>query len=354
MKKLILTATHRLAPHKKLPLGVSNLRLLFGPIASLIFNNNTFKKTLIVLFCSVSFLISNAQIVNIPDPIFKAVLVNDSGINTNSDSEIQVSEAIAYTGILNVGSLGIADLTGIEAFTTIDWLFCANNLLTSLNVSANTSLVSLDCQYNQLTSLNLSSNTALSYLDCNGNQLASLDVSANSFLDYLTCNGNQLTSLNVSFNTLLDLLSCAGNLLTGLNVQNGYNINFSSFNASNNPGLTCIQVDNAVYSDTAANWYKDSGSNYSTDCAAGINEQKNETDAYTIFPNPCNGIFNIQIEAGSSSQYKVEIDNAFGEMVYQQTTPQTTNIDLSSQPKGIYFVKLVSEQGTVTKKLIIQ
>ena len=38
------------------------------------------------------------QIVNIPDANFKAYLVGNSSINANSDSEIQVSEAAAFSG----------------------------------------------------------------------------------------------------------------------------------------------------------------------------------------------------------------------------------------------------------------
>ena len=58
-----------------------------------------------------------AQNVNIPDANFKAALVGNSAINTNMDTEIQTSEATAFTGGMNAGSLAIADLTGIEAFT---------------------------------------------------------------------------------------------------------------------------------------------------------------------------------------------------------------------------------------------
>ena len=57
----------------------------------------------------------NAQNVNIPDPVFKAALVNNSSINTNMEMEIQVSEANNFTGGINVGNkFTIADLKGIE------------------------------------------------------------------------------------------------------------------------------------------------------------------------------------------------------------------------------------------------
>jgi len=58
-------------------------------------------------------------IVNIPDLTFKAYLVFNPEINTNGDTEIQVSEAEAFTGEIDVSQKNISDLTGIEAFVNI-------------------------------------------------------------------------------------------------------------------------------------------------------------------------------------------------------------------------------------------
>ncbi len=183
--------------------------------------------------------------VNIPDANFKASLVGNSAINTNLDGEIQCSEAAAFTGTIIVNSLSINDLTGIEAFTALTGLYC---------------------QLNQLTSLNLSANTNLTYLSCYDNQLTSLDISANTALGTLDCHINQLTSLDVSVNTALAQLDCSSNLLTSLNIQNSNNINFTYFDATNNPSLSCIQVDDAAYMNT--NWVsgKDAGASYSNNC----------------------------------------------------------------------------------------
>src|ERR1035441_3488699 len=112
-------------------------------------------------------------IVNIPDSIFKALLVGDPSINTNGDGEIQLCEAAAFTGTINANNLGISDLTGIEAFTALTTLYCGNNNLTSINVSQNTALNWLTCSGNFLSSLDISHNTALTYLDCSGNLLSS-------------------------------------------------------------------------------------------------------------------------------------------------------------------------------------
>ena len=156
-------------------------------------------------------LFSFGQNVNIPDANFKAYLVGNTDINTNGDNEIQVSEASAFNGWLDVFDENISNLKGIEAFTALTSLDCWGNQLTSLDVSNNTALTSLVCGHNQLTSLDVSKNTALTKLTCGGNQLTSLDVSNNTALTYLACRGNQLTSLDVKNNTALTYLACYDN-----------------------------------------------------------------------------------------------------------------------------------------------
>ena len=51
------------------------------------------------------------QNVNIPDANFKACLVGNSAINTNGDSQIQVSEAASFNGEINCYNMNISDLT---------------------------------------------------------------------------------------------------------------------------------------------------------------------------------------------------------------------------------------------------
>jgi hypothetical protein len=132
--------------------------------------------TLILFFLSIISTSVHAQIVNIPDANFKAYLVGNTAINTNGDAEIQVSEASAFSGVINCPNLSISDLTGIEAFINITELHCYSNQLTNLDVATNTALTYLYCNNNQLTNLDVATNTALTYLDCDNNQLTNLDV----------------------------------------------------------------------------------------------------------------------------------------------------------------------------------
>jgi hypothetical protein len=91
------------------------------------------KKLLLILLCLP--MIGFGQNVNIPDANFKAYLVGNTAINTNGDTEIQVSEANAFGGDIQCQSLNISDLTGIEAFSALTFLHCYSNPLTSLDVS---------------------------------------------------------------------------------------------------------------------------------------------------------------------------------------------------------------------------
>ena len=84
------------------------------------------KTTLLFLFIFLSASLFG-QNVYIPDANFKSYLVGNPEINTNGDTEIQVSEASAFDGLISCGFQNISDLTGIEAFTTVTSLICSHN-----------------------------------------------------------------------------------------------------------------------------------------------------------------------------------------------------------------------------------
>lgn len=87
-----------------------------------------------------------------------------------------------------------------------------------------------------------------------------------------------------------------------------------------------------------------------------VDLKKNTNDSrITIYPNPTKGIFTISsINAGIQS---CQIYNMLGENLFSQKSNLTNqiNIDLSAQPKGIYFVELFDEKNNhITKKIIVE
>ena len=357
----------------------------------------------------------HSQTTAIPDANFEQALI-DLGIDSDATINGSVLTAdISGVTSLNVGSKNISDLTGIEDFTNLTSLSCWGNQLINLDVSSNSALTYLSCNGNNLSSLNVSSNTALTDLLCNTNNLSSLDVSNNTLLTNLDCNNNKLISLNVDNNTELDILSCHlnslisldvssnnkltqlycnqnslsslnvnttlnylfcdgnnnissldlsnntalfylscnNNQLASLNVKNGNNSIITTLNAENNPSLTCIQVDNETDANAGtgvySSWLKDVTANYSEDCGYSLSiDDELLAQGLNLYPNPVSDILTIDSEIPLT---KVEVYSMLGKMV-KEIDSGFNSISTDNLSNGVYFVRIHSENGLITKKLI--
>lgn len=79
------------------------------------------------------------------------------------------------------------------------------------------------------------------------------------------------------------------------------------------------------------------------------------TELVTIYPNPTNGQFMLEIKDGITlNNAKVTIFNIIGQVKVQQTfSGQKILFDLSKQPQGTYFVELKTESGVkITRKIL--
>lgn len=125
------------------------------------------------------------------------------------------------------------------------------------------------------------------------------------------------------------------------------NVNFK-----NNASLSCIKVDNDVYSN--ANWVaaKDASAIYSkTACTLGVNDLV--FDKILLYPNPVKG----QLHIDNIALEKTTIYNSLGKLM--QTTNFATGsinntVDLTGLTKGVYFIFLQTEDSGVVKKIIVE
>lgn len=155
----------------------------------------------------------------IADPVFKDwILKNMNSFDIDKDGKLSEKEAGAVKNI-NLNSSYLKTLQGIEYFTGIEYLDCANNELKSLDLSRNTKLAFLDCRFNQLEELNIKQNLALTHVYCNNNRLKVLHVENKEGLQYLQCGNNQIKSLDVSSSISLEELLCYENQLTELHMN---------------------------------------------------------------------------------------------------------------------------------------
>ena len=117
---------------------------------------------------------------------------------------------------LDLSNGQIKDATGIQDFVALTTLNLSKNLLTSLNVVKNTALQNLGCADNKLSTIDLSSNVKLTRLNFDNNLLTDLDLTNNLVMIDLSCLSNQLTTLKVSKCVGLKYLTCSKNKLTEL------------------------------------------------------------------------------------------------------------------------------------------
>ncbi|WKK67374.1 hypothetical protein [Lutimonas zeaxanthinifaciens] len=199
----------------------------------------------------------------IPDDNFEKYLI-DNNFDDEPDNLVLTGNIISI-GRLEIRSLGIDDLTGIQDFLNLKSLYVDGNNLSELNLSSNLLLTNLYCQYNQLMNLDLSSNKNLKLLYCFNNGMKVLDLPDTSTLSDVSCYRNNLESLNLSQLKGLKYILCFENNLNELNLKSGKNTSIISFASKNNPNLTCIQVDNIEYS--IENWTRvDDSSFFSENC----------------------------------------------------------------------------------------
>ncbi len=129
-----------------------------------------------------------------------------------------------------------------------------------------------------------------------------------------------------------------------------YNVCLTITVASHNTCTYC----HVIGKDSHDNIYRTSGFTLKVIDAAPVttgieNNVSNQT--ISIYPNPTTGIINIQ---GQPENAQVKICDVLGNPVYQNNgAVSNLQIDLSTQPNGVYFMSIQTGAGTVNKKIVV-
>jgi hypothetical protein len=75
-----------------------------------------------------------------------------------------------------------------------------------------------------------------------------------------------------------------------------------------------------------------------------------ESPVILVYPNPNSGVFNIE----THQETFITIKNMLGQLVYQQTIYNNTQIDLSGYDKGIYILDAMQDKKPFRTKLILE
>ena len=89
---------------------------------------------------------------------------------------------------------------------------------------------------------------------------------------------------------------------------------------------------------------------------AGLSNREIDFDV-KIFPNPTEGIVNLNIDTKNANTFVLKVFNQIGEILITRELKNTNNIkeslDLSEYSNGIYFVSINSNKGRVVKKVVL-
>jgi len=246
-------------------------------------------------------MIGLGQLTMIPDANFEQALI-DLGYDTGvPDGTVPTANINTITMLPTVAGYSIVDLTGIEDFTALTWLYF------------------------------------------NHNQLTTLDLSQNLFLEALICHHNQLTSLDLSYNTSLNALDGGYNQYTYLNVKNGNNSNFQYFDVTNNPNLTCISVDDSTWASN--NWTVDPQCYFSNNCLPPSWDCVNNS---CINPGTGNGQYSTLSLCQSNCLPPSSIEE------YSTNKELLRTIDVLGRETKNQPLFYIYNDGTVEKKIVVE
>ena len=78
-----------------------------------------------------------------------------------------------------------------------------------------------------------------------------------------------------------------------------------------------------------------------------------------VYPNPTRDIFNISFSSDNLQTISIRVVNVIGEEIYNEELTDfdgtyTHELDMSKNSKGVYFLEISSEKGTLNSKMILQ
>lgn len=300
------------------------------------------RKIYLIIFF-IMFAVYRAQIVNIPDPVFKAKLIsstttngivsNSSGasikLDANNDGEVQISEALAASKI-DIYNSAITDLTGINSFTNLKVLYIGNNNLTSISLNLPI-LENLSFGNSGLSTIDIMSCPNLVVVDVDYfNPTFSLNSNA---VKYLTVGGDYLQTINLQGLTALKQINASGSALETINGSNmstieeayiSYSPMLSQINFSGSSNFKKLDVHNTGLSNLNL-------TNYSGLIFLSCS---NNTFANVVLDG-CTSLSNISLENNNISTISMNGANAIGSV--NLSNNQLTSISFSNLPSLGYL-----------------
>jgi hypothetical protein len=268
----------------------------------------------------------------------------DLRIITSAISELDLSQNSNLTN-LEMRDILTSELDLSQNVDLID-LQVSETPISTLDLSANQNLERLALTQNEISNVTFN-NSPLKRINLSGNLLTTLDLSMCPELEYFDANNNLFASLDFSLNpALIGLGIVTEDELVSLDLRNGNNENITGLGIINPSGsLTCISVDDENLAPYPG-WGTVPVIAYSNDCALGIGDSEIKT--IQLYPNPVHSVLQVQSQESINSFQLYDIS---GKLVFS-SEENIDQIDFSNYSKGVYFLKIDTENGYVFQKVL--
>jgi hypothetical protein len=113
----------------------------------------------------------------------------------------------------------------------------------------------------------------------------------------------------------------------------------------NTPYIVEVNVANVYFAEIEILW--DNNETGIDEIASGLN--------FSVYPNPTEGIFNINLSEDALNSFDVNIMDVTGRAIYSRTIGSNEiTVDLNNQDAGMYFVHINAEGKAATRTLILK
>lgn len=236
-----------------------------------------------------------------------------------------------------------------------DNTFCAGTSETFL-VSTSNSGTSPSYQW-QLNGSNVGTSTTM----YTSSSFANGDVLTCSYTStcgsVTTVNSNSITMV-VTALPATPTISVNGLVLTSSTTSgNQWYLNGIAITGATNQTYTCTA--NGMYTVVVTSGGCTSATSSQTSVTTvGIEDVTNEGTHFYFYPNPSNGVFTVVFTSTEIMEYKVNLHNAVGQIIYEETLDKfdgtfIKEFDVTKYGKGQYFLTLTNANNQKMEKVIV-
>ncbi len=286
-------------------------------------------------------------------------------INLNTAFPVEASQTYAFTVIGIEGDGVIANLSGFNGNP-----YPEGNAITESNGNVNNFGTDVDFTVTIIeeSTCNASSSVSNVSLNGGGSEISVVDTGAmvEISLDYTLANGISCPSCirQIVFGYENEAIECAYDGIPAVCPDSTTGNFTGTFTAPTEPGTYDIfWTDNFEFTcDDAKAAYPDKGkARIATITVTMISSQENIeklSDVARVYPNPANDRLIIEKVDGYFEDMNLSIINMTGQVVLEEIQNNSTisrkELEVSSLPKGAYFLRIRTRDGIFIDKILIQ